>query len=192
MWLIDLESGLLPRLWRRAAYSRQIACKLLAPQVGLEPTTLRLTAECSTIELLRSRVGNVTQHYSKAPLHCQILGGQTRVLGILVQGDNHFIVRGPFPQRATAFALVKHWSLIQIGGSTAPSLAGWRISTREFREDLEWAIVVVTGSNRLQRSLNCSRSYRAGYYDSLLRARRRRRRLALVPRTGIHWLPRRP
>ena len=33
------------------------ACKCLiylAPQVGLEPTTLRLTAECSTIELLRS------------------------------------------------------------------------------------------------------------------------------------------
>ncbi len=28
----------------------------LAPQVGLEPTTLRLTAECSTIELLRSSV----------------------------------------------------------------------------------------------------------------------------------------
>jgi hypothetical protein len=27
----------------------------LAPQVGLEPTTLRLTAECSTIELLRSK-----------------------------------------------------------------------------------------------------------------------------------------
>ncbi len=31
--------------------------KFLAPQVGLEPTTLRLTAECSTIELLRSNVG---------------------------------------------------------------------------------------------------------------------------------------
>ena len=29
--------------------------KDLAPQVGLEPTTLRLTAECSTIELLRSK-----------------------------------------------------------------------------------------------------------------------------------------
>ncbi len=27
--------------------------KGLAPQVGLEPTTLRLTAGCSTIELLR-------------------------------------------------------------------------------------------------------------------------------------------
>ena len=29
--------------------------RFLAPQVGLEPTTLRLTAECSTIELLRSK-----------------------------------------------------------------------------------------------------------------------------------------
>jgi hypothetical protein len=28
--------------------------KELAPQVGLEPTTLRLTAGCSAIELLRS------------------------------------------------------------------------------------------------------------------------------------------
>src|SRR5207249_2854182 len=28
--------------------------KTLAPQVGLEPTTLRLTAGCSTIELLRN------------------------------------------------------------------------------------------------------------------------------------------
>jgi hypothetical protein len=27
---------------------------VVAPQVGLEPTTLRLTAECSAIELLRS------------------------------------------------------------------------------------------------------------------------------------------
>ena len=35
-------------------------CKLLiklAPEVGLEPTTLRLTAECSAIELLRSVLG---------------------------------------------------------------------------------------------------------------------------------------
>ena len=28
--------------------------KIMAPQVGLEPTTLRLTAECSAIELLRN------------------------------------------------------------------------------------------------------------------------------------------
>ena len=31
----------------------QYRCPLVAPQVGLEPTTLRLTAECSAIELLR-------------------------------------------------------------------------------------------------------------------------------------------
>ncbi len=30
--------------------------KNLAPQVGLEPTTLRLTAGCSAIELLRSKI----------------------------------------------------------------------------------------------------------------------------------------
>src|SRR5438270_7143600 len=30
--------------------------KRMAPQVGLEPTTLRLTAECSAIELLRNFV----------------------------------------------------------------------------------------------------------------------------------------
>ena len=32
------------------------AGKRMAPQVGLEPTTLRLTAECSAIELLRNMV----------------------------------------------------------------------------------------------------------------------------------------
>ena len=34
--------------------------KRLAPQVGLEPTTLRLTAGCSAIELLRS--GQIRRH----------------------------------------------------------------------------------------------------------------------------------
>jgi hypothetical protein len=37
---------------------RFYADKRMAPQVGLEPTTLRLTAECSAIELLRSVVAN--------------------------------------------------------------------------------------------------------------------------------------
>jgi hypothetical protein len=37
--------------------SEQCKClKRMAPQVGLEPTTLRLTAGCSAIELLRSVV----------------------------------------------------------------------------------------------------------------------------------------
>jgi polyvinyl alcohol dehydrogenase (cytochrome) len=39
----------------------------LAPQVGLEPTTLRLTAECSTIELLRSNGGH---SYYTIPQFC--------------------------------------------------------------------------------------------------------------------------
>ena len=64
------------------------------------------------------------------------------MVGILVNGDNHFIVRGPLPARAAALALVRHWSLIQIGASTPPSLDRWHISIREFRENLEWAVVV--------------------------------------------------
>jgi hypothetical protein len=81
--------------------------------------------------------------------------------GILVIGNNHFIVRGPIvlpglpfvpqgeqvqpgpvPDRTTALALARHWSLIQIGQSTPIALQQWSISTREFREDLEWAVVV--------------------------------------------------
>ena len=62
--------------------------------------------------------------------------------GILVHGDNHFIVRGPRPGRETALALVRHWSVIQIGAVTPPTLAAWQISTKEFRENLQWAIVV--------------------------------------------------
>jgi hypothetical protein len=62
--------------------------------------------------------------------------------GILVHGDNHFIVRGPLPDRETALALVRLWSVIEIGAVTPPSLDRWRIISREFRENLEWAVVV--------------------------------------------------
>jgi hypothetical protein len=64
------------------------------------------------------------------------------MLGILVHGDNHFIVRGPKPDHVTALALARHWSVIQIGATTPPHLTAWRISTKEFRENLEWAIIV--------------------------------------------------
>jgi len=64
------------------------------------------------------------------------------MIGILVAGDNHFIVRGPMPDEAAALALVRHWSLIQIGSSTPPHLDHWRISSKEFREDLQWAVIV--------------------------------------------------
>jgi hypothetical protein len=59
-----------------------------------------------------------------------------------VHGDNHFIARGPLPDRETALALARHWSLIQIGGQTPPELTHWHIVSREFRENLEWAVVV--------------------------------------------------
>jgi hypothetical protein len=64
------------------------------------------------------------------------------MVGILVLGNNHFIVRGPLPDRATALALAQHWSIVQIGRETPIALRGWSISTKEFRENLEWAIVV--------------------------------------------------
>jgi hypothetical protein len=64
------------------------------------------------------------------------------MIGVLVHGDNHFIVRGPLPDRDTARALIQHWSIVQIGATTPPLLERWRISRREFREDLEWAVIV--------------------------------------------------
>jgi hypothetical protein len=64
------------------------------------------------------------------------------MVGILVHGDNHFIVRGRLPDRETALALVRQWSLIQIGGTLSPGLDEWQIVSRAFRENLTWAIVV--------------------------------------------------
>jgi hypothetical protein len=70
------------------------------------------------------------------------------MVGILVNGNNHFIVRGPLPDRETAVALVRHWSLIQIGQTTPVALQRWQISTREIRGNLEWA-VTVTGEGEI-------------------------------------------
>jgi hypothetical protein len=64
------------------------------------------------------------------------------MMGILVHGDNHFIARGPLPDREVAIALVRHWSLIQIGAATPYPLTRWLIVSRAFRENLEWAVVV--------------------------------------------------
>jgi hypothetical protein len=64
------------------------------------------------------------------------------MVGILVHGDNHFIARGPLSDREVAHALVRHWSLIQIGATTLPPLDQWQIISQEFRENLEWAVIV--------------------------------------------------
>lgn len=64
------------------------------------------------------------------------------MIGLIVHGDNHFVTRGPLPDRQTALALVQHWSLIRIGSTTPTGLDRWHISSREFRENLEWAVIV--------------------------------------------------
>jgi len=64
------------------------------------------------------------------------------MVGILVHGDNHFILSGPDPDEASALALARHWSIIQIGDQKSLSFEQWQIRTKEFRENLEWAVVV--------------------------------------------------
>jgi hypothetical protein len=61
-------------------------------------------------------------------------------VGILVFGDNHLILRGPEPSAKQARAMVKHWSVIELGRPPGDSFCTWRISTREFRENLSWAV----------------------------------------------------
>ena len=63
------------------------------------------------------------------------------MVGILVHGNNHFIVRGPLPSSTRARQLVQHWSIINIDASTPSALKKWIISTKEFRENLEWAVL---------------------------------------------------
>ena len=64
------------------------------------------------------------------------------MVGILVHGNNHFILSGPLPDEATAVALVRHWSIIQIGEAKSSSCGQWEIKSKEFRENLEWAVIV--------------------------------------------------
>ena len=64
------------------------------------------------------------------------------MVGILVHGNNHFILKGPPPDEADALRLVRYWSVIQIGVEKSQSFRQWEIRTKEFRENLEWAVIV--------------------------------------------------
>lgn len=64
------------------------------------------------------------------------------MVGILVHGNNHFILSGPAPDEATALALARHWSIIQIGQEKPSFFGQWQIRSKEFRENLEWAVIV--------------------------------------------------
>ena len=64
------------------------------------------------------------------------------MVGILVHGNNHFVLSGPLPDEGAALALVRHWSIVQIGEAKSSSFGQWQIRSKEFRENLEWAVVV--------------------------------------------------
>jgi hypothetical protein len=64
------------------------------------------------------------------------------VVGILVHGNNHFILSGPTPDETEALRLVWHLSVTQIGEKKLLQHEKWQIRTKEFRENLEWAVVV--------------------------------------------------
>jgi hypothetical protein len=64
------------------------------------------------------------------------------MVGILVHGNNHFILSGPVPDDVAALALTRHWSIIQIGEAKSSSFGHWQIRSKEFRENLEWAVIV--------------------------------------------------
>jgi hypothetical protein len=65
------------------------------------------------------------------------------MLGILVHGDNHFILSGPAPDESSAVRMARHWALVQIGGEKSAKFENWEIRTKEFRENLEWAVIVI-------------------------------------------------
>jgi hypothetical protein len=64
------------------------------------------------------------------------------MVGILVLGNNHFILSGPRPNEAEARALARNWSLIQIGEKKSQTYGRWGIREKEFRENLEWAVIL--------------------------------------------------
>ena len=59
------------------------------------------------------------------------------------------MIRGPKPEVEMARYLVRRWifpSTEDLLGTSAPIPAEWRITTSEFRENIEWAIELRVGS----------------------------------------------
>jgi hypothetical protein len=74
------------------------------------------------------------------------------MVGILVHGNNHFILRGPCPTEAEAMRLARYWSIVQIGEVKSQKFERWEIRNKEFRENLEWA-VIVPGDREISRAI---------------------------------------
>jgi hypothetical protein len=64
------------------------------------------------------------------------------MVGILVHGNNHYILSGPQPNEAEALELARHWGVVRIGEPVSFAYGQWEIRTKEFREHLEWGVVV--------------------------------------------------
>jgi hypothetical protein len=64
------------------------------------------------------------------------------MVGILVHGNNHYILSGPPPSEAEALELARHWGVVRIGEPVSMSFRAWEVRTKEFRENLQWAVVV--------------------------------------------------
>jgi len=64
------------------------------------------------------------------------------MVGILVHGNNHFVLSGPEPTEEEAIRIAREFSVVEIGKPPASTFEKWEIRSKEFRENLEWAIVV--------------------------------------------------
>ena len=64
------------------------------------------------------------------------------MVGILVHGNNHFILSGPLPDETAAWRWYGTLSNVQIGEAESSSFGQWQIRSKEFRENLEWAVIV--------------------------------------------------
>ena len=64
------------------------------------------------------------------------------MVGILVHGNNHFILSGPEPTEAEAIAIARQLSLVKVGEPASSTFEKWQVRNKEFRENLEWAVVV--------------------------------------------------
>jgi len=73
------------------------------------------------------------------------------MVGILVHGNTHFILSGPEPTEAESIAAARHFALVKIGEPVLHAFEKWEIRNKEFRENLEWA-VVVPGDSEVSRA----------------------------------------
>ena len=64
------------------------------------------------------------------------------MVGILVHGNNHYILSGPRPTAEEAAALARNWLVVQIGEAKSQKFEKWEIRNKEFRENLEWAVMM--------------------------------------------------